>query len=135
MEKTRIEKRVRFGDTDPFGVLYFAALLAYFKESVDEFIRGRGEKPEEIYRNRGEGFGFPVVRVEADYLKPVPYDEVIVIECSLGAVGNRSVTFAIAAYSGGEIVSRGKVTFAAISDDWKSISLPPRIVNLVKSRE
>lgn len=135
MEKTRIEKRVRFGDTDPFGMLYFAALLDYFKESVDEHIRRAGEAPEMIYRNRVERFGFPVVRVEADYQRPVQYDELIVIECSVDSVGEKSVTFAVTAYAGDDIASKGKLTFTAISDEWQSIPLPQRIVNLVKNRK
>jgi acyl-CoA thioester hydrolase len=135
VEKTRIEKRVRFGDTDPFGMLYFAALLENFKECVDEFIRSAGESPETIYRNREERFGFPVVRVEADYLRPIQYDELIVIECSVDSVGEKSVTFAVTAYAGDHIASKGKLTFTAISDEWQSIPLPPRIANLVKNRK
>jgi acyl-CoA thioester hydrolase len=133
--KARIERRVRFGDTDPFGVLYFAALLDYFKESVDECIRQMGDAPERIYLNRDERFGFPVVRVEADYLRPVRYDEPIIVECSIDSVGERSVTFAVVAYAGDDIASKGRLTFAAISDEWKSIPLPQRISKLVKSQK
>lgn len=133
--KARIERRVRFGDTDPYGVLYFAALLDYFKESVDECIRQMGDAPEKIYRNREERFGFPVVRVEADYLRPVRYDEQVILECSVDSVGGKSVTFAVTAHAGDEIASRGTLTFAAISDEWLPIPLPQRIANLIRKKE
>ena len=40
-----IEIRVRFGETDPYGVAYFAAVLDYFKRGMDEFLRSRGLSP------------------------------------------------------------------------------------------
>ncbi len=135
MSSARIERRVRFGDTDPFGVLYFAALLDYYKDSVDEWFRNMGEAPEKIYRNREERFGFPVVHVEADYMKPVRYDELVVLECAVDSVGDKSVTFAVVARAGNEVASKGRLTFASISDDWKPIPLPERIASLVKNRE
>jgi acyl-CoA thioester hydrolase len=47
-----IEIRVRFGETDPYGVAYFAAILDYFKRGMDEFLRSRGISPDLAYRNR-----------------------------------------------------------------------------------
>src|SRR5512147_1415045 len=56
-----IEIRVRFGETDPYGVAYFAAILDYFKRGLDEFLRVRGLSPDAVYRNREKNFGFPIV--------------------------------------------------------------------------
>lgn len=135
MRSTSIQRRVRFGDTDPFGVLYFAALLEYFKEAVDEFLRESGEAPGDVYRNREERFGFPVVRIEADYMMPARYDEVITLVCAVESTGAKSVAFSVKAFKGGEEAARGTLTFAAISDEWKSIPLPERIAKIVRPWE
>ncbi|HEY5765308.1 MAG TPA: hypothetical protein VIS30_04690, partial [Candidatus Deferrimicrobiaceae bacterium] len=55
-----LEIRVRFGETDPYGVAYFAAILDYFKRGLDEFLRSRGLPPDAVYRNVKKHFGFPV---------------------------------------------------------------------------
>jgi hypothetical protein len=50
--------RVRFGDTDPYGVVYFASYFRYMKEALDEFLRVRGLPPERTYRDaEGERLG------------------------------------------------------------------------------
>jgi len=54
-----IEIRVRFGETDPYGVAYFAAIFDYFKRGMDEFLRSRGLSPDLAYRNRNRNSGFP----------------------------------------------------------------------------
>jgi len=123
-------RRVRFGDTDPYGVLYFAALLDYFKEAVDEFIRSRGKNPSEIYRNEDREFGFPVVRVEADYLRPVKYDEELLIECEVEKVGKRSVTLRLNALRGDLFVATGTMSFVSISPSWKSVPLPQELLEV-----
>src|SRR3989337_1155090 len=51
-----IEIRVRFGETDPYGVAYFAAILDYFKRGLDEFLRSRGLSPDGVYRNVRRSF-------------------------------------------------------------------------------
>ena len=133
MKGVSYERRVRFGDTDPYGVLYFAALLDIFKEAVDEFFRTRGVNPNEIYRNAGAGFGFPVVRAIADYENPARYDDLLQVECLIKAVGGKSVTFSLSATTGDEMVAKGELTFVSISDKWESIPLPAMIKSLLNS--
>ncbi|RMG60961.1 MAG: hypothetical protein D6713_01455 [Deltaproteobacteria bacterium] len=124
----RYRRRVRFGETDPFGVLYFASMLNYFKEAADEFIRHRGEDPEKIYRNQEKGFGFPVVRVDADYIRPVRYDEELEIEVEVESVRRRAVTLRFNVTREGTFVATGTMSFVSISSSsWKSIPLPEEI--------
>ena len=65
-----IEIRVRFGETDPYGVAYFAAILDFFKRWMDEFLRSRGISPDHAYRNRKRNFGFPSWRPDAAIARP-----------------------------------------------------------------
>ncbi len=57
--KTKI--RVRFGDTDPYGVVYFIAYFRYFHEGIEEFFRHIGIKPGDLFRNPKEKYGMPKV--------------------------------------------------------------------------
>ena len=45
----RTELRVRFGETDPYGVVYFTSHLEYAKAALDEYLRGLGLSPVRFY--------------------------------------------------------------------------------------
>lgn len=51
----RTEVRVRFGETDPYGVAYFTSHLEYAKTALDEYLRSMGLSPAEFYRSASGG--------------------------------------------------------------------------------
>ena len=55
------EVRVRFGDTDPYGIVYFVSYFRYCHRAIEEFLRACGLPPEETFKNVPEGFGLPIV--------------------------------------------------------------------------
>ena len=57
----RTTVRVRFGDTDPYGIVYFGSYFRYCHRAIEEFLRVCGLKPEETFKNVQEGFGLPIV--------------------------------------------------------------------------
>ena len=52
---------VRFGDTDPYGVVYFASYFRYCHQGIEEFLSHYGLPPHEVMKNQTEGFGLPIV--------------------------------------------------------------------------
>ena len=121
-----IEIRVRFGETDPYGVAYFAAILDYFKRGMDEFLRSRGISPDLAYRNRN--FGFPVVATQCRYRAPVRFDDLLTLHTRVARVEENGITFGFSLFrteSGKDILAaEGKVTCRAIDAAWKTIPLP-----------
>jgi len=87
-----IEIRVRFGETDPYGVAYFAAILDYFKRGMDEFFRSRGISPDLAYRNRERNFGLPVVATQCRYRAPVRFDDLLTLRTRVARVEKNGVT-------------------------------------------
>ena len=61
----RCQVRVRFGDTDPYGIVYFVSYFRYCHRGIEEFLRSLGLPPEETFRNVKEGFGLPIVEANA----------------------------------------------------------------------
>ncbi len=57
--EVEITVTVRFGDTDPYGVIYFASYFRYCHHGIEEFFRHHGLPPHEVLRNRAEGFRSP----------------------------------------------------------------------------
>lgn len=118
--------RVRFGETDPYGVVYFASYFRYMKEALDEFLRARGLPPERTYRDAERGRGLPVAASSARFLAPVRYGDALEIEVTVGACTERSVTFAfrVGRVPEGEPVATGEITCVAIDEGWHPVVLP-----------
>jgi len=48
----RTQVRVRFGDTYPYGIVYFVSYFRYCHRGIEEFLRNLGLAPENTFRNR-----------------------------------------------------------------------------------
>jgi len=125
--------RVRFGDTDPYGVVYFASYFRYCHHGIEEFLRYLGLPPEEYFRNREEGFGLPVVGAQCDFLKPVKYGDDLQLSISVVKLKDKAVTFGFQFYYLGtdQLVAKGEATIVAIDRTWKARSLPERLKQAV----
>jgi|Deesub1362A_J573_1020465.scaffolds.fasta_scaffold00063_25 YbgC/YbaW family acyl-CoA thioester hydrolase len=120
----KYSRRVRFGETDPFNVVYFTSYFHYFKEALDEFLRSKGFEPELFYKNSDEGYAFPIVRAEADFVAKASYDDVVDIDVTVENIGERSVTFS---FKSNFVV--GRIVCACIDRNWKSLKIPEKIRN------
>ncbi len=129
--ETRIDLTitVRFGDTDPYGVVYFASYFRYCHRGIEEFLSHYGLPPHEVLKNQTEGFGLPIVSAACDFLKPVRYGEKLRLSVSLSRIGKKSLSFNFRFYRLGEqdLVARGNATMVAIGADWRPRSIPERI--------
>jgi len=130
-----IEIRVRFGETDPYGVAYFAAILDYFKRGMDEFFRSRGISPDLAYRNKERNFGLPVVATQCRYRAPVRFDDLLTLRTCVARVEKNGVTFGFSLFrteAGKDILAaEGDVSCRAIDAAWKTIPLPPELMAIL----
>jgi len=126
-----IEIRVRFGETDPYGVAYFAAILDYFKRGLDEFLRARGLSPDSVYRNRKRQFGFPVVATQCRYRAPVRFDDPLTLRTRVVRLEEKGATFGFTLFrlSQGKdvLAAEGKISCRSIDASWKPIPIPKDI--------
>jgi len=133
-----IEIRVRFGETDPYGVAYFAAVLDYFKRGMDEFFRSQDLSPDLAYRNRKRNYGFPVVATACRYRAPVRFDDLLILRTRVVRVEKSGATFGFSLFrteAGMEILAaEGRVSCRSIDASWKTIPLPAELKNALSSR-
>jgi acyl-CoA thioester hydrolase len=120
---------VRFGDTDPYGVVYFASYFRYCHHGIEEFFRHLGLAPQELFRNSDEGFGLPIVGASCDFFKPVWYGESLKLVVSIVELKDKALTFGFHFFhpEGSALVACGKATIVAIGTNWKSRTLPERL--------
>lgn len=104
------ESRVRFGDTDASGRIFYASLLRHFDAAETEFLRsldcGYGDPEKQM--------GFPRVRVECDFMLALGYDDPIAIAVTVERVGRTSFTLMFEVAKAGRPAARGKITIVSI---------------------
>src|SRR5579871_6749120 len=72
--------RVRYGETDQMGYLYYGFYALYYEVGRAEAIRGLGF----TYRELEEmGIMMPVVELKAQYFRPALYDDLITVKTIL----------------------------------------------------
>ena len=84
-------KRVRYGETDMMGYLYYGNYAQLYEIGRVETMRSIGlsyKTLEEEYK-----IMMPVVSLEARYLAPAKYDELLIIRTILESLPSRTITF------------------------------------------
>jgi acyl-CoA thioester hydrolase len=126
----RSQVRVRFGDTDPYGIVYFASYFRYCHQAIEEFLRSLGLPPEDVFRNVKEGFGLPIVEAHAKFIRPSRYGDLLEIETRVQEVRTKAIIFRFRFFQvGGEqLMAEGSANMVAISREWRAIPIPERVL-------
>ena len=129
----RCQVRVRFGDTDPYGIVYFVSYFRYCHRAIEEFLRSLGLRPEETFRNVEEGFGLPIVEAHGKFLRPTRYGDLLDIETRVQELRSKAIIFHFRFFPTyrEELVAEGTANMVAISRDWRAIEIPERVRRLI----
>lgn len=70
--------RVYYEDTDMAGIVYYANYLKYIERARSEWVRDFGIDQRELKQT--QGIVFAVRRVEADYITPAHFDDLLDVQ-------------------------------------------------------
>ncbi|MEX2518472.1 MAG: tol-pal system-associated acyl-CoA thioesterase [Paracoccaceae bacterium] len=115
--------RVYYEDTDMAGVVYYANYLKYIERARSDALRDAGVDQRAM---RDAGLVFVVTRLEADYLSPARYDDVIRIETETEAARGASAILAQRVFRGATPLFRSRVTFACMTIEGRPARLPAK---------
>ena len=134
MQTHKTEVPVRFGDTDPYGVVYFVAYFRYFHQGIEEFLQNLGITPSAFFRNKEEKFGMPKVAADCQFFVPAFYGDVLDMHTSIKEVKEKAIVFQFHFYRPPEdrLLAEGSVTFVCIDHAWKARSLPEILIGKIK---
>ncbi len=119
--------RVRYAETDQMDIVYYGNYAQYFEVGRAECIRELGftyKKMEEM------GVRMPVVQMEAKFLRPAHYDDLISIKTILRELPlQHEITFYHEVYNeANKLLTTGKVTLYFIdSKTNKRANLPEHL--------
>lgn len=131
----RCQVRVRFGDTDPYGIVYFVSYFRYCHRAIEEFLRSLGLPPEDTFKNVKEGFGLPIVEAHGKFIRPSRYGDILEIETGIQEVRAKAIIFNFRFFApgGSQVVAEGTANMVAISREWKAIAIPERIMKALEA--
>ncbi len=122
----RSQLKIRFGDIDRAGIVYYPRFLHYFHIALEEFFISQLniEYHEIIEKHR---IGLPTVHLETDFSKPFSYGDDIEVEVLVQNVGNTSITFGYRVFKKGDVEPRivgQNVTVCLNMDTFKKMEIP-----------
>jgi len=116
------QTRVRFGDTDASGRIFYASLLRHFDAAETELLRALGCPYADFQIPK---MLFPRVHVECDYSSSLMFDDLMDIAVTVPVLGRSSFTLEFAVSVAGRPAARGKLVIVAVDPKTqKSTPLP-----------
>ena len=109
---TETQIRVRYGETDRMGYVYYGNYASYFEVARVEALRNLGMS----YRDMEDsGIMLPVLHFEIKYIKPAFYDDLVIIKTTVGEMPKARIRFQYESFNAaGELINIGETTLVFI---------------------
>lgn len=108
----RFPIRVYYEDTDLGQVVYYANYLRFIERGRSEWLRAGGIDQAQLLRDLG--IAFVARRVEADYLRPARYDDLLQVVSELRDVTGARIRLTQRVERAGEILFTAAVDLVCI---------------------
>jgi acyl-CoA thioester hydrolase len=130
--KTKI--RVRYGETDRMGYVYYGNHALYFEVGRVEMLRAMGYPYDEMER---DGIMCPVTFLDVRYVRPALYDEELTVTTTVKEKPTQFIHFQVEIHNqNNKLVSTGNVTLAFVdAQTRRKCDAPDRILNLFDKPE
>lgn len=116
--------RVRYGETDQMGYLYYGNYAQYFEVGRVETIRSLGltyKDLEEVH-----GIWLPVVSMEMRFVRPAYYDDLLTVRSEIRELPDEYITFHVEMYNENKkLVNAGRVRLCFFDAKAKKVVMAP----------
>ena len=110
---TETQLRVRYGETDRMGYVYYGNYASYFEVARVEALRNLGMSYREMEDN---GILLPVLHFEIKYLKPAYYDDLLTIKTAIAEMPKARIRFQYESFNvKEERINTGETTLVFIN--------------------
>lgn len=120
----RFSVRVYYEDTDLAGIVYYANYLKFIERGRSEWLRDLGVDQVTM---KADGLVFAVSRVEADYLSPARFDDLLVVETRLIRATPARIVMAQEVRRDDRALFRAEVTVACVAENGRPARIPAAV--------
>lgn len=117
--------RVYYEDTDLAGIVYYANYLKFIERARTEFIRTLGIDQADLKARNG--IVFAVRRVEADYIRPALFDDVLTVRTQVTGITAARVHLNQSVHRDDTLIFDAQVTLVALTGDGRPARVPATI--------
>jgi len=129
MYQSETTVRVRYGETDQMGYVYYGYYAMYYEVARVESLRQLGVTYKEIEDN---GVMMPVLENKSKYLAPARYDEVLRIVTTLRQMPGVRITFYYEFYNeGNKLIHQAETMLTFVDKNTGRPCRPPQVMQQV----
>jgi len=124
MYTSRTQVRVRYGETDQMGYVYYGVYAMYYEVARVESLRQLGMSYKELEEM---GVMLPVLENHTKYLAPAFYDEELLIVTNIRDKPGVRIKFEYEIYNpGGKLINQGETLLAFVDKKTGRPRRPPK---------
>ncbi|MDD2659102.1 MAG: tol-pal system-associated acyl-CoA thioesterase [Methylococcales bacterium] len=114
--------RVYYEDTDAGGVVFHANYLRFFERARTEMLRAMGYEQDELIVS--EGIIFAVRSVQADYLSPARFNELLEVSAEVILAKKVTLTFEQLITRGDDVLCKSIIRIACLD----AVTMRPKAI-------
>ena len=122
--------RVYYEDTDLAGIVYYANYLRFIERARTEWVRSLGL--DQVRLKTEAGVVFVVRRVEADYLAPAHFDDLLEVATTVEAATTARIVLRQDIRRGPVLLFSALVTLVAMTERGAPTRLPVAFRHLIR---
>ena len=121
---TETQIRVRYGETDQMGYVYYGNYPLYYEVARTDMIRKLDWSYSKMEKN---GIILPVLSLNVKYIKPALYDNLLTIKTYLKEIPKARIMFDYEVFNEqNELINKGSTTLVFVDAKTKKPRLAPQ---------
>ncbi len=119
--------RVRYGETDQMGYLYYGHYAQYYEVGRVETIRSLGLSYKEL--EEVHGIWLPVVSLEMRFVRPANYDDLLTVHSEIRSLPDEHIIFHVEIFNERrKLVNAGRVRLCFFDASTKRVIPAPEML-------
>ena len=118
--------RVRYGETDKMGFVYYGVYAQYYEVGRVELLRSLGISYKAIEEN---GFELPVLNFNINYKKPAYYDDKLTLKTSIKEMPTSKIIFFYECFNdNNQLINNGEISLVFVNKETKKPCRAPEFI-------
>jgi acyl-CoA thioester hydrolase len=117
--------RVRYGDTDKMGYVYYGNYPYYYEMARAEAIRSLGVSYKQI---EDSGIVMPVTRMNVKYIQPAFYDDLLTVKVTIPELPGRGILFLYEIFKGDKKTNEGETALVFLHTQTNRLVRTPQML-------
>ena len=125
--------RVRYAETDAMGIVYHTNYLVWFEVGRGEYMRRQGSDYAQV---EARGYYWPVIEVQARFLAPARYGDLVTVRTWVEEARSRQVTFAyeVVMAETGQLLTTGQTKHICVDGEGMIKTIPRKMREMLEFR-